>query len=232
MENADTITNEKGWPACPASYDFFDPVTDQYKVQHHAPEAELRQHSGVCAACHAKFAKKNLAVLNGERDEAPADLNEHYQALDLKHDHAAFADGHATQVCDFQFEDVFSALDGVKPHREIEKAGVALREIWHWCFSTKSHLFAKTAAMRFAVLISGIDPATCNGATLESIASELGFSKAAASKASLLFQQKFDLKFARSRSDEGRNRMAQAQLENGRRNTRKRNRTTPATPTT
>jgi hypothetical protein len=211
METADTIRNEKGWPACRASFEFLNPLASGYKL-HFAPESELRKHSGVCAACHAKFTKKNLPVINGERAESPASLNGHHHALDLEQDHAAYeSDGHAEQVSDFDFEDVFTALDGVsKSRKESTTAAAALREIWHWCFSSKSHSFAKTGAMRFAVLISGIDPATCGGATLETIASELGFTKAAACKASVLFQEKFGLKFARSRQDEGRSHMADA----------------------
>lgn len=205
----DTITKNNK-VACPASAEFLDPLSAGYKI-HWATPAELLEHGGVCKSCADKFTKAHAPVMSGRRVETPVDLNEHPMESDFQQDHIAFDEAHrATGVVDFSFDEIDGVL-ATAPDDARQIAGELLRHVFQFCFGTNRKKLSKmqltTAAMRLAVVVSGLRPDTLNNATHGQLARALKRTKAAASKANVSFQQQHGIKFARSRDDTARAKM-------------------------
>ncbi len=210
----DTITKGKK-VACPASAEFLDPLAAGFKL-HFATPAELQKHGGVCKACSEKFAKAHKTVVSGKRIETPVDLNEHHLEPDLAQDHVAFdAPGDLVGIVDFPFAEIDGVLESA-PEDARQLAGEVLREIFHFCFGTGHKQFGetqlKTAAMRLAIVVSGLRPEIVNNATHGELAKCLSRTKAAASKSNVLFQSRHGFKFARSRDESARAKMRARRL--------------------
>lgn len=213
-DSATEFQNEAGEVVCPNSLEHCD-FTTSYKL-HWCKPSELI--AGVCPACYQKFQRSNAGFLN-RRTESPADMTTHHHTLTPDADHAAsIAPGHMTQVVDFPFDELDAALEGTTPDA-LEQAAEVLRQIFQFCFGerrdklTESSL--KTAALRFAVIVSGLRPDALNDMTHGQLAAILGRTKACASKHTVLFQNHTGFKFSRSRSDTSRERMRQARLKQG-----------------
>jgi hypothetical protein len=91
-----------------------------------------------------------------------------------------------------------------------------LREIFNFCFGTGHKQFGetqlKTAAMRLAVVVSGLRPEIAGDLTHGELAKCLSRTKAAASKSNVLFQDRYSFKFARSRNESARAKMRARRL--------------------
>ena len=207
--NTATLHDKKGHVACPASFEFLDPLATGFKV-HYTTEKALKKHHGVCRKCAAKFKKHNLGMLRGAV-ETPA-VFEHHHDLTLDEDHAGFVRlGEMGQITDFPYEDVDTALGLIKaasPDARQEAAEV-LHRVFQWCYPQNGKTSLRTAAARLAILVSGLRPDTLDK-SLEQMAHELGRTKAALSKTNVKTEQFFGIHFARSRSAAARAAMAAA----------------------
>ncbi len=216
----DTITNEKGWPACGRSMENAGLLT-KFEV-HFAPEAEQAQNHGMCAQCAAKIRKHHRRVQDG-RDEQPAFIEKRHE-MSVETDHVGREDnGEALHAVDFDYDALdadtaeFFASASPDVRRETAMAlGLILAWIWHTGF--------ESAQRKFAAMSAGLRPDLLDDASYEEIGSKLGCVKATIAKSARNFQQKFNFRFTRSRQDESRARMAEAARGHGWRDTRKRTR--------
>lgn len=145
--------------------------------------------------------KRNKGILRG-KIESPVALEVHHHLPDFEQDHGAFADGLLTQTTDFDYDEIDRALGLVEaaPPDVRQQAGELVRELFQFCFgANRKKLCAhwlRTATLRFAVVASATRPEILNDLTHGEIASQLGLTKAAASKALVLFEDKHGIKLA------------------------------------
>ena len=218
MIDITTFTNGKK-VACPASAEFLDPLAG-YKL-HFASKAELEKHGGVCKQCAEKFKKRGAAILAGKIETPGAMVPPPPQMPD---DHVAWQNvsgenyAELIQTSDFNFDEIDAALglfETAAPEVRAQ-AGEVLREIFQFCFGTRRKKLGanelKSAAMRFAVVVSGLRPDILNDATHGELARHLSRTKAAASKASCAFEDRHGIQFARSRRSDARAAMRKARL--------------------
>ena len=133
-------------------------------------------------------------------------------------EHVAFdfdnAEHHqAIGTTEFDYEQVFNDLDeGLDfihktPPTAREQAAELFRSLATWCFRGQR---LRPAMTKFVAIISGLRPDLLADRTGGDLARELGITKQALTRQSLRFQDAWHIKFARSRSKEGRARMATA----------------------
>jgi hypothetical protein len=209
---------------CPRSWANANLLTD-FSVHYATPE-EIQSNGGVCRKCRKQIQKRVKAILRGKK-ETPA-VFEHHRAPDAEQDHVAFdAPGHAETVEWFNHDDVDAALGLIDaaPADARQQAGEVLRQVFQFCFNSPRKKFGarelKTAAMRFALIASSLRPEVLNDATHGELARRIGRTKAAASKAIVNFEDKFNLQLARCRSQESRERMAAAAIGHAPTNTKR-----------
>jgi hypothetical protein len=207
----DNFTDSRGRPACPASLEAGE--------IHYTTAAQIAAH-GVCRKCRARMKENGQAILTG-KIEQPADMNEHHHRLSLEQDHAGFDGTEMTQTADFDFDEIDRALGLVEaaPPDARQQAAEVLREIFQFCFAAPRKKFngkhLKTAALRLAVIVSALRPDAFDQASHGQLAGRLGLCKAAASKACVAFEDKHQIKFARTRSESARQAMRAARLAQG-----------------
>ena len=213
----DTFTDSKNRVACPASLQFGDLINSG--TLHFTTPAQIAKY-GLCRKCRKRMKEHHKAILAGKL-ETPVDLNEQHHAPTVEQDHVALDHGELTQSTDFDFDEVDRALGLVEaaPPDARQQAGELVREIFEFCFKARGKKFSaselKTAAMRFAIVVSGLRPDILNDATHGELAKRLSRTKAAASKASVKFEDKHGFQFARSRSLQAREAMRVARLAQG-----------------
>jgi hypothetical protein len=202
------FSNEAGDVVCPNSLDHAD-LTTNYKLHHCSPD-ELKKFGGVCQACFDKFRKNNSAALAG-KTETPVDMNKkEHGNLSLEQDHVAFTETSESELVEFfPFDDLdkdtaeFFANASPDVQRESAMAlGLILAWVWQSGF--------ETAQRKFAAMTAGLRPDLLDDASYAEIAAKLGCVKATISKAAMSFQERFNMKFSRSRQDETRRKMADA----------------------
>ena len=212
MDASDTITDRRGRVACPVSIDRANLLTN-FKV--HFTTARQIQKYGMCRACRARFKRDHGAILIGEKTETPAAMTNHRELPNLENDHAGHeAPGEVIQTTDFDFGAVDEALGIFEdaPPDARQQAAEVLQNIWRWLYAKGGQTPLRTAAAKLGVLVSGFSPDTLDGATLETMADELGVTKSAMSKINVTTQKRFSLMFPRSRSDESKAHMAAAAM--------------------
>lgn len=211
-----TFTDSKNRVACPASLEHGD-LLNPGQI-HYASRSQIEKY-GLCRKCRKRMKKHGKAILKG-KVETPAEIEKHHFPT-VEQDHAGFADGELVQAQEFDFAAVDEALGLVEstPPDARQQAGEVLRELFQFCFGTQRKKLGakelKTAAMRFAVIVSSLRPDVCNQATHGELAKHLGRTKAAASKALVAFEDRHGIQFARSRRADGRAAMRAARLAQG-----------------
>jgi len=190
---------------------------------HYATQQELKQNGGVCRKCFLTFASRNHTL---DGSEEPVKISSHHQqSADL--DHTGFSQsGQVESTVDFDYDqirfngDTREFFDNASNDVRVEAAtalGLILEWVWQSGF--------ESAQRKFAILSAGLRPELLNDESLEQIATRLGCGKAALSKAGLLFQKTFGVKFSRTRSAEARQHMAASMKGNS-----NRRRSAPARP--
>lgn len=202
---------EPGMVPCPNSLERMN-FLSSFEL-HYATPAELEAHGGVCKKCFKRFQRGNSPVLHGEL-EKPVEIPPVHRAPDVAMDHAAYdASSHLEQICDFDFGAVDEALAAITetPIDARQMAAEMFRRIAVWVWSGRN-VSLQRATVRFAVITAGVMPDLIDDPTYSEIGKATGLTKAAVSKQALLFQDTFGIKFARSRSKEARENMAQSQM--------------------
>jgi hypothetical protein len=225
-----TFTDKTGRVACPASIEHGDLINSGQA--HYATRRQIEKY-GLCRKCRARMKGHGKTVLAG-KIETPAFIEPHH-AVSVTDDHAGYEDGAITPAVDFDYDEIDRALGlvDVAPPDAQQKAGEVIREIFQFCFSTRKKNSAnalKTAALRFAIIASGLRPDLLCNASQGEIAAQLHLTKAAASKVAVLFRDRYKLKFARSRPNTAREHMREARLKQGGVNRRKQTGGGGATP--
>ena len=125
----------------------------------------------------------------------------------------------AIQTVDFNFDDVDEALGYIhhSPPSAREQAAELFRNLATWCFRGQQ---LRPGLVKLIAVISGLRPDLLDNRTEPDLARELGVTKQALSRQSLKFQDAWRIKFARSRSKEGREHMAAARRGGPNRNTK------------
>jgi hypothetical protein len=201
-----------GMKVCAHSLDHANLATS-YHVHFASPE-EIAANGGCCAACADKFRKNhhNAAAIAGEVElpVAIADL----PRLTITEDHAAVCVGGVEQISDFNFEDIdiaLGAIEDASPNVRAD-AAVLFATVLGWIWTPGS---IKTAMIKMSALTAGLNPDYLGNKSYEEIATELGATKQAISKAALSFSDKFGVRWFRSRGDEERENMRLSQLGHG-----------------
>ncbi|MDR3413588.1 MAG: hypothetical protein P4L87_21980 [Formivibrio sp.] len=220
MMPSDTITDEKGNMACPASRAMRSPLSDESEL-HFAPAAELKANKGICSKCAAAFRAHNRTLLTGQKVETPSVIEKHHN-LSIIDDHVAFADGGELEgVVDFDW----TAVDGDLKEASTDArrdAAELIGTIFRWAFSDKIKL--KTAVARLCVIATALNPELVNRRTFSEIGKELRMSKQSISFHTTRFQNHFNLKLPQTRSAAGRAAMSRSQMGHPATHTTKRGR--------
>lgn len=123
------------------------------------------------------------------------------------HHNAAFwADGHATQVVEFD-HDAIDAGNGQKATDANADAAVALAKILVWAWSGRFNV--KFALVRFVALTAGLRPDLLRNRPLREIAGDLGVVEARLCRMVGYAQKEFGVKFSRTWSEERRKRWSE-----------------------
>lgn len=169
--------------------------------------AELNRCNGVCQFCRKAFHAANKSWVNGnyradshERSYAPSAIE-----VGMGDEHEPIG------ISNFDFEAVEKSLGEF--HEAPVTAQIIAAEVLARIFAlTFEKRYLRGALMRFTVLMAGIRPDLVNDRTYSAIALECGVTKQAVSKAATKIQDALGIKFARSRSLAGRQRMAAKML--------------------
>jgi hypothetical protein len=126
--------------------------------------------------------------------------------------HVGFDESHHQYVgtTDFPFDEIDQALGFVheSPPAAREQAAELFRTLATWCFSGSKSL--RASMVKFVAIAAGIRPDLLDNRSLRELASELGCTKQNLAHQAVKFSDAWGTKFARSRSKEGRQRMAAA----------------------
>ena len=120
----------------------------------------------------------------------------------------------------FDYEQVFEDLDGhiSESCREVEfqKLAASYRQNLNWIFLTEHGKQRKLpiAFKRFVCLTALLHPEIFQDKSYKQIGAEMGLGKAAVSKIALGIQDRFNIKFGRTRSKAGREAMSEAMRSN------------------
>ncbi len=204
----DTITDKKGGIACPVSLENAN-LLSNYSV-HFTTKRQIEKF-GMCKACRRRIKEKGKALLTGKL-ETPASMTVHHHALTPEEDHAAnIGPGEVVPTIEFDYDEVDRALGLVEspPEDARQLAGEVIRQVFAYCFGNGN---LTAAAAKFAVIGVGLRPSVLSDATQTDLAKRLGLTKAALSKASVKFQDKFGIKFSRSRNESARSKMRARRL--------------------
>lgn len=128
--------------------------------------------------------------------------------------HLAFEGEQLVKMVDFPFDEIDGVL-AVAPQDALTAAGELMRELFHFCYDTSQNnrrTQFQIATARFAVIVSGLRPEILSDQTRTEIAEALGVTKAALSKISVNFEQRFNFKSARTRSAAARAAMSKAAM--------------------
>lgn len=189
---------------CPASLDRMYCAAEKFVI-HRVTRAELKANGGVCAACRKKFRKHNVGCVRGEA-ETPAEFHPNHLAT-VEEDHVAYVEGpgEVHPTVNFDYDEIDRGNPLVAELTEAdgpETFADALREILNWVWND-GRLVTRTssAVLRFAAMSAALNPRLLNDESYSQIGARFGVTKAAVSKAALLFSDEFGLHMSRSRQE-------------------------------
>jgi hypothetical protein len=118
----------------------------------------------------------------------------------------------AVGVTSFDFDAVDEALGFIHKARPSarEEAAELFRNLATWCFVGNRPL--RCGMVKFIAIIAGLRPELLQDRSGQDLAAELGVTKQSLAHQSLLFSDAWGIKFARSRSKEGREHMRNSRL--------------------
>jgi hypothetical protein len=124
----------------------------------------------------------------------------------------------AVCVTNFDFDAVDEALGLIHqaPPPVREEAAELFRALASWCFRGNRPL--RSGMVKFVAIVAGLRPELLQDRSGQDLATELNITKQALAHQSLRFSDAFGFHFARSRSKEGRERMAAARRGGANRN--------------
>jgi hypothetical protein len=119
-------------------------------------------------------------------------------------------ENHAVCVTNFDFDAVDEALGFIHqaPPPVREQAAELFRALASWCFRGNRPL--RCGMVKFVAIVAGLRPEILQDRSGQDLSTELGITKQALTHQSLRFADAWGFHFARSRSKEGRERMAAA----------------------